>query len=120
MPFEWVSEISTSTPSSPARSAARPLSRTDGAACPAADHLHLVPVAVGERQRLRDGLLDAEAGGQVAGRLAALGGERALGLGEQALGKSRPALQRLRESADLHQIDPDAGHSRRQATLARS
>ena len=61
------------------------------AAVAAAEHLDVVPVAVAQRERLGDGLLGAEAHGEVARRLAALGRERALAVGEEPLGQPRAA-----------------------------
>jgi hypothetical protein len=69
-----------------------------------------VPVAVAQRERLRDGLLGAEPHGQMAGRLPPLGRERQLSLGEQPLGEPGPALKRAGKPVDLKKVKADAGH----------
>ena len=62
-------------------------------------------------ERLRHGLLGAEARGQVLAGARAGRGVGALAGGEQAVGERRPPLERALEPIDLQQVEPDAAHA---------
>jgi hypothetical protein len=70
-------------------------------------HLDVAKAPHLESERLGHGLLGAETRGQV---LAGTGARRrvgSLGVGEEPLGEPGPAVERLLETSDLQQIDPD-------------
>ena len=102
----------TSTPSSSARAAASPCSRSSGGVAPA-DDLDVVGAEHLEPERLDHRLLGAEARRQVLPRARAALRVGALRVGEQALGQARPALERSLEPLDLDDVDPHAAHGGR-------
>ena len=109
---EWVSETSTLTPSSRARSRAAPWRTTCVPLPPPA-----TSISSGRRissaQGLEHGLLGAEARRQVLGGPRPAGGVGALARGEQPLGQPRAPRERALEAVDLEQVDAD--HLRRDA-----
>jgi hypothetical protein len=83
----------------------------------APQHLDLAEAPGLEPQRLGDRLLGAEARGQVLTGTAPRSRVLALGVGEQSRGEPGPALQRLLETLDLEQVDPDPGRAGGQREL---
>jgi hypothetical protein len=72
-------------------------------------HLGVVPVQVaGRAERLGDGLLDRESGGQGLTRALRARRRRLLVGREQPVAQPRRAGQRLGEPVDRHDVDPDA------------
>ncbi len=105
MPFECVSESSTrSTPSSAARSAARPESVHGRRPVAAAQHLDVMPGTIAQGQRLRDGLLGAEAHREVPGVAAELCDPCALAFGEQAVGQAGASIKGASQPIHLQEV----------------
>src|SRR3954452_6139553 len=77
-----------------------------------AHYLDVLPRPRGQPERLGDGLLRAEARGEVLAGTRALGRVRALARGEEPLGERGAPLQRLLEALDLEKVDPGSWHGR--------